>query len=447
MIDANEKIVVGVSGGADSLCLLHVLWSISNKYAITLIAVHLNHCFRGMEAEADAEFVRAFCQSHKIKSYIETFNVPKYIKETGLSPEEAGREIRYKLFEQIRVKENAHKIAVAQNQNDNVETIVMRFIRGTGIEGLKGIESVRDNIIRPILDIQRSSIEEYCIDNQLKPRIDKTNLEPIYQRNKIRLELLPYVKDNFNTNINMAMIRLSEIAKEENDFIEEQTADKLIDIANIKTDKISFEKQKILQCHIAIQKRLIRMSIMKIVGTLNGFEQKHIESVLHLCTKNTGSAVILPQKLKAYISYNNLILTKVIEKQDKKCYYSLIYDKDQIFKEENVLIKTSIKSIEEISLENSNPYRIFIDYSKISNELKLRNRQQGDVFSPIGMKGSKKLKDYFIDEKIPKESRDNIYLVADDKQIVWIIGNRISERYKISSTTKEVLEICFSNLY
>lgn len=445
MLSPGDSVVVGVSGGADSLCLLHVLNTIKDEIGIKIFAVHLNHQFRGADADADAQFVEDICKSWNIPYRIESFDVPGYSKESGLSPEEAGREIRYKLFRDAKDEIGANKVAVAQNLNDNIETILMRLIRGTGLEGLKGIDAVRDDIIRPLLDTDRASIEEYCRQNGLQPRVDKTNLQPIYLRNKIRLELIPYLKESFNPNIGESLVRLSQIIKEENDYLEQQTDLLINELVKFDNQKASVQINDLKVLHEALQKRLIRRIIEKSAGTLNGFEYKHFQGVLELLDKGTGAALELPKNLKAYISYENLILSKKIENHHKKCYYKLNYDYDNKIDEADV--KLSVTIIERSQL-TSIPKRndtVYIDASKVKQELIIRNRQSGDMFSPIGMKGSKKLKDYFIDKKIPRENRDNILLIADGNEVVWIVGSIISEKYKVSSQTEKVIVISCDN--
>jgi tRNA(Ile)-lysidine synthase len=330
---------------------------------------------------------------------------------------------------------------VAQNLNDNVETIIMRFIRGTGIEGLKGIEAVRDNIIRPLLEVERYKIEDYCKQNNLSPRIDKTNLETIYSRNKIRLELIPYIKQNFNPSIENALTRLSGIVKDENDYLEAQAQSCFSEIVTLDNGKALIQVKDIEVCHIAIKRRLIRLALLKLTGSLKGYDSKNIEGVLELIGNKTGSAIELPRNIKAYISYNQLILMKNIEKVNKKCYYNLIYDSCINLPEYDKSILVQKKEVNEVLLNNRDGYTVYIDNTKIKNHLVLRNREQGDVFSPIGMTGSKKLKDYFIDEKIPKDKRDEMLLIADGAEIIWVIGKRISEKYKITPNTKNILMI------
>ncbi|MGE5633420.1 MAG: tRNA lysidine(34) synthetase TilS [Caulobacteraceae bacterium] len=441
MLQKGDRIVVGVSGGPDSLCLLHILKTLSNECGYELYAAHLNHKFRGKDADEDAAFVERTCKEWGIPAWVEAFDVPAYIVETGLSPEEAGREIRYKLFNEMCDRVGANKIAVAQNLNDHIETILMRFMRGSGIDGLKGIEPVRDNIVRPLIETDRRKIEEYCSELKLNPRIDKTNLEPIYYRNKVRLELIPYMEKNFNPNIKQALARFSNLIKDENEFLEQEAGKAFDTVAESEAGRIIIDTGKTKGMHIALKRRLVRIAVENLSNTLNGFEFKHFEGIVDLMDKSTGAAVMLPQKIKAYVSYDKLILAKDIEKADKKCYYKLKYDYDNNIETENgriIIARKKSNDIERITKEKD---RIFIDGSKIREGLVLRNREPGDMFSPIGLKGSKKLKDYFIDEKVPREQRDEIELIADGNEVVWIVGGRISEKYKITDRTSDVIII------
>lgn len=445
MLRSGDTAVIGVSGGADSLCLLHVLNALKKELDIKLFAVHLNHQFRGIDAENDARFVEQMCDEWGIPHRIETFDVPAYAKKQGLSSEEAGREIRYKLFKEVKEEIKADKIAVAHNMNDNAETILMRLARGTGLEGLKGIDPVRDAIIRPLLEQDRPSIEAYCSQNGLIPRVDKTNFQPIYLRNKIRLELLPYMQKNINPSINEALIRLSQVVSEENDYMEQQTDERLKSIAQIKEGCIIINSAMLMQLHPAIQKRLVRRAVENITGTLTGFEYKHFQGILALQGQGTGAAIELPKDLKAYISYENLIICKKIENHDKKCYYKLKYNNEIFVNELNSAVSVRLFDRDELSVIPKSSKTIYIDADKVKAELAIRHREAGDRFSPIGMAGSKKLKDYFIDKKIPKELRDDIMLLADGQEIVWILGSIISEKYKVTPNTQKVMLVSCNN--
>lgn len=441
MLNPGDKIVIGVSGGPDSLCLLHVLKKLCSEYGCSIFAAHLNHMFRGKDADKDAEFVEETCKEWGIQPFIETFDVPAYIIETGLSPEEAGREIRYRLFHRVCEEVGGNKIAVAHNLNDHVETILMRFMRGSGIEGLKGIEAVRGNIIRPLLETDRDSIEKYCAAFGLSPRIDKTNLESVYNRNRIRLELIPYMEKNFNPNIKMALSRFAGLVKDENDYLEIEAEEKLKEVAEYSDDRVTIDVPRFNTLHIALQRRIIRQCTERLSNTLNGFDFKHVEKVLVLVYQSTGAAVMLPYKIRAFRSYDKLILAKNIVKADKKCYYKLKYDYDNSIYTEKGCITVERKKAKEIGELRGQKNIIYIDTSKIKDGLALRYRRTGDMFAPIGMKGTKKLKEYLIDEKVPKEERDELELIADGNEIVWIVGGRLSEKYKITNDTLDALLI------
>lgn len=441
MINMDDIIVAGVSGGPDSMCMLHILIKLKKKYNLSIFAAHLNHQFRGKEADNDAIYVRNICHEWGIPVFIKVFDVPAYAKETGLSAEEAGRDIRYQLYEEVVNKVGAKKIAVAHNMNDHIETIFINLIRGSGIEGLKGIEAVREKIIRPLINIERDEIEEYCKVNGIIPRIDRTNLEPIYGRNKIRLELIPYIKKNFNPNIMATLSRFSDIASIENDFMDIESQNAFLEVARCFENNIKYSIIKLDNLHPALKRRVIRIGLEKLLGSLKGIEYKHMEEITSITKCKTGAAVILPNNAIAYVSYENLILKYNIEKEiDKFCYKLKLNDENNI-SPLNMVVSLKTLTVDEIISLKKSSYEVYIDKENIEGDLVIRNRVDGDVFSPIGLKGSKKLKEYFIDEKIPREERDSIPLIADENEIIWVIGKRISEKYKITKNTKDLIKI------
>lgn len=441
MLNHGDSIVVGLSGGPDSMCLLHVLMELREAWGLKIYAAHLNHQFRGKDADEDALYVKKICEQWGIEVFVQVFNVPAYAKEKGLSSEEAGREIRYKLFYEVAEKVGANKIAIAHNMNDNAETVLMNLFRGSGIEGLKGIEPKRGEIIRPLINVSRDEIEAYCRDKNLNPRIDKTNLEPIYGRNKIRLELIPYIEKHFNAYIMSTLQRLSDLVAIENDFLNDEAKKLLLKIAIIGENSIEYCINKMNDVHPALLRRVIRMGIEKLTGSLKDIEYRNVEGVLELLNKSTGAAVILPQNIKAYISYDKLILKINTQSEPVKYYLELENDKDNIADFFDFTVRLTTVDASQIADMKKDKYKVYIDKDKVKHKLVLRNRLDGDVFSPIGLKGSKKLKEYFIDEKIPKEERDKIPLIADGKEIVWVLGRRLSEKYKITSDTKEAIII------
>ena len=298
LIENGDKVVIGVSGGPDSITLLDVLLKIKKKGIISfnIVVCHINHLIR-KEAIEDENYVKDYCKKNNIECYIKRAKVEEISKKEKLGTEETGRKVRYDFFKEILEKTNSNKIATAHNKNDNVETVLMNIIRGSGTTGLKGIEAKRDNLIRPLIQIERTEIEEYCISNNLNPRIDKTNLENTYTRNKVRNMLIPYIKENFNSNIIEAINRLSDLAKEEDRYLENKTKEKY--------EEILLEKQKnriVLDLKIfniledVIKSRLVLYTINELFGTKNGIEKKHIEDIIKLCSNNIGNKYLIPNK-------------------------------------------------------------------------------------------------------------------------------------------------------
>ncbi|NFD78499.1 tRNA lysidine(34) synthetase TilS [Clostridium botulinum] len=443
MIEANDKIIVGVSGGPDSMCLLHMLSLLKNQLRIKAIYVaHINHGVRGAESDADEKYVENFCYTNNLGFFSKTINMDKIAKEKGISSESAGREARYDFFNYLRKELGAQKIATAHNANDQAETVLMRIMRGTGLQGLIGINPIRDDLyIRPLINVLREDIENYCDKYELNPRIDKTNLQSIYTRNRIRLELIPYIKDNFNEDIVNTLCRFSNIVSKDNNYLEEVSKDKFERYCTKKLQRVIIDKRAFLE-HESISTRILREAILYINQNLYNLEMRNIYDVLELSLNATGKFVNLPSNIKAENIYGDIHLYKednCIEKVNNiQCELKIGFN--QV---EDLNINLKIYSIKDHNYNiNDNKYIQYFDYDKVSNEkIYLRNRKNGDKFTPLGMKGSKKLKDFFIDLKIPREQRDKLKLVCFGEEIAWIIGCRTGNNFKIDKNTKNVLEI------
>ncbi|WP_129595714.1 tRNA lysidine(34) synthetase TilS [Anaerophilus nitritogenes] len=446
MFQRGESIVVGVSGGPDSICLLHLLWSIQKDYDLKLYVVHLNHQFRGSAADEDAIYVEKFCKKLNIPVFIYKRNVEEYSKRKGITFEEGGREIRYDLFEEVLQKTKSKKIAIAQNMDDQAETVLMRIMRGSGLEGLCAISYVRDQkIIRPILDCSRYEIEDYCNKNNLHPRIDHTNLEAIYTRNRIRLELIPYIKKYFNPNIKETLSRTANILREDKDFIEDYQKKLYHEIVTRKEQEIYIDKIVFKKQHIAIQKRILRRAIWQMTGNLKDIQMKHIQSIINIIESDSlGIKIDLPRGLWARVEKECLIFS-MEKKEIEKYYFEYNINIGEILylQETRCEIFSCVMDIKDLKHISTKDHMKFFDYDKICGNLVVRNRKNGDRFSPLGMKGSKKLKNFFIDEKIPKQKREDIPLICDQNEIIWIIGYRVSEKYKIDKNTKKILVISY----
>lgn len=298
LIENGDKIVVGVSGGPDSITLLNILKNIKeNKYInFEIVVCHINHMIR-QEAISDEEYVKQYCKDNNIECYARRIEVEKMAETQRIGTEEAGRKARYEFFNEILEKTNSNKIATAHTANDNAETVLMNIIRGSGTAGLKGIEPKRDNIIRPLIESTREEIEDYCAENKLNPRIDKTNFENIYTRNKVRNMLIPYIKENFNPNIINSINRLSDLSKQENaylDQITEKTYNSLL--IEEKNDEIILDLKAFNSQELVIKNRLVLYTINKVLGTRSGIEKKHIEDIIKLCSNNIGNKFLIPNK-------------------------------------------------------------------------------------------------------------------------------------------------------
>ena len=308
LINENDKIICGISGGPDSICMLDILKDLKKKLNFEIIVCHINHLIRE-ESTSDEKYVINYCKENNIKCYVKRIDVKNYANNNKQGTEEAGRTVRYEFFEEILHKENANKIAIAHNKNDKIETIIMNMLRGTGVSGLKGIEPKRENkYIRPLIETERNKIEKYCEENNLHPRIDKTNFINDCTRNKIRNIVIPYIKEEFNPNIINTMDRLSSIIEEENKYLEKITID-VFEKLKIKEEKghLVLKLKEFNKQDIVIKKRLILYAINKTIGNVQNIEKVNINDIIKLCEKNIGNKYLMPNKnIKILVNKNQI---------------------------------------------------------------------------------------------------------------------------------------------
>lgn len=306
MIQDNDKVVIGVSGGPDSIALLTILNKLKEKWNIKLYVAHINHRIR-KEAEEETEYVKDFCAKIGVEIYIKEINVEEEAKRLKIGTEEAGRNIRYAFFEEVLEKVGANKIATAHQKNDNAETVLMNIMRGTSIAGLKGIEKVRDGkFIRPLIECSREEIENYCKDNKLDPKYDKSNNENIYTRNKIRNLLIPYLQKEYNPNIIDTINRLADLAAQEEQFlnkvVEKEYEKLLISVDNKRENIVILDLKKFNQLDYIIKSKLVLYTIAKAYGRTTGIEKVHIDDIIKLCENNIGNKYLSPRKgIKVYV--------------------------------------------------------------------------------------------------------------------------------------------------
>ena len=442
IVKSGDKILVGLSGGPDSVCMLNLLCSIRDEEKIEVAAAHINHMLRGEEADKDEEYSKRLCESLGVRFFSKRIDINKYALETGKSSELAGREARYDFFDEIINKINFNKIATAHNANDQAETILMRIMRGTGLEGLGGIPVEREGkYIRPILFMKREEVEQYCKENNLNPHIDATNLERIYSRNKVRLDILLYMKNNFNPNIVETINRMALLLQDDNEFIEGEVNKAYKDNCFEKENGIVISKN-LFNIHSAIVTRVIRKALFKINKSNYDMEMKNIEDIIELSNLGTNKRVDLPKDIYAENVYGDIIIRKKEYIKNKLSNELTLNKKDILHNEvifDEYIINFDVINNKDIKQENDELIKKF-DYDKINN-VTIRYRKDGDRITPLGMKGSKKLKDIFIDMKIPKEKRDEIPLIQFNDDMSWIVGIKMSDKFKITKETKHILKV------
>ncbi len=314
LINSGDRIVLGVSGGPDSIAMLDILRQLRDEIKFEIYVVHINHNIRGKDADEDEEYVKKYCENYNIKCFSKKIDVPTIAQNEKIGTEEAGRKVRYEYFDEILQKTNSNKIGIAHNKNDKVETIIMHLLRGSGVSGLRGIEPIRENkFIKPLIECDRQEIEKYCEENNLQPRIDKTNFENEYTRNKIRNIVIPYIKEQFNPNIIETITRLSEVISNEDNFIEkiaQETYNKLLVIEENNRIELNLKEFNLLD--EVLKNRIILIATKKIFGSTQGIEKVNITDIIKLCNNNIGNKFLMPNKnLKVLVQNRKVNFIKI----------------------------------------------------------------------------------------------------------------------------------------
>lgn len=453
MIKKGDKVLIALSGGADSVCLTHILCGLSGEMHFKLCAAHLNHGIRGEEAEHDENFAKTFCDLLKIPFVSKTVDIPEIAEREGLTEEEAGRRERYAFFREVCKAGGQTVIVTAHNRDDAAETVLMRIIRGTGTDGLAGIKFVReDGVVRPLLKVSRAEIEEYCRENSLSYCTDSTNSDNSYTRNRIRNELIPYIKENLNQNIIEALGNLSENARRDSEFLDGY-AKRLYErigspMPHRKPVVLHIESVKMVED--AILTRLILAAAREAMGPEFCLEKKHIEDILSLMDKNTGAMLNLPKGLTVCVKYvwleftdNNCTEIKSAPKYFGNDYTAEI-EPGNGYRIEGRGGTIYVKRVL-LSEYKKSKGDILLDEDKLKGPVTLRNRREGDrmVVFPDGR--SKKIKSIFIDMKIPREKRDDIPLICCGSSVAAIVGGRVSEKYKVDKNTERAWVIYYGD--
>ena len=480
-----EHIVTGLSGGPDSVCLFHVLLSLQEELDLKLYPVHINHKFRPGAAERDQDYVENLCAEHGIRCTTVVRDCGKLAAELGMTDEEAGRKVRYDAFRSVAeeiaagrdgespVSPEHIKIAVAQNANDQAETILFRLLRGTGPDGLAGIAYSRSEgrfrVIRPVLDITRSEIESYCRDNRLDPVIDHTNSETVYARNRIRLELLPLLERDYNPGIMSTLVRLGRIAADDKDYLWQQTEETYRQaVITEGEDSVALDLDKVRTGHRAVRHRLL-MKALEITGLGSDVTEERLAAADRIIEGDPDSGmkrVQLPGGYEIKTSYGRVICGRSLQSsrnaddQGGPVRNSEKLSPNTHKKHENENKKPEIRAELTEDMERINEAvkafaegrrpagaavfdadKLHGDPEEILRSLTIRHRREGDYINLRG--GRKKLRKLMIDMKIPADERDSIWLLAAGSEVLRMAGRRYAEVYRPDSSTKRLLIVDF----
>lgn len=443
MIHRGDRIIVAVSGGPDSVCLLHILFKLKERYDLTLFVAHVNHQLRGLQAEEDMRFVRDMAEDLGLPFYVKVEDVAKVASDLHMTLEQAGRYVRYSFFRELKKQLNADKIAVAHNMDDQAETVLLHLLRGSGMHGLTGMSPVSGDIIRPLIESKRQDIEAYIKENGLKYRIDHTNYEANYTRNRIRLELIPYLKEHFNKKITDAIAQTADILREEDNYIQKKVQEAYEKICSETRDIVQIDLKEFIELEPAIKRRLIKKAIQAVKGHDLNIEFKHINYIMDFAQRGrTGERIDIPGNVCVGLQYGKMkffLSSSILAATDFS--YNLIIPGETYIGELDARIYAAIEA--SVELDFKDRYKAYLDYEKLPGDLVVRTRKNGDYIVPFGMQGRKKLKDYFIDAKIPFEMRNKIPLIASGNEIVWIVGHRINEKYKVTEKTRKFLVLSY----
>jgi tRNA(Ile)-lysidine synthase len=436
LIQSGDKVLVALSGGPDSVFLLSFLIKFRNKYKIELGAFHLNHGLRGKQSDEDEIFCKRFCSKNKIKFYSSKKNIKLISKRKKISVEEAGRVTRYKELNNCAVENSFNKIATAHNIDDNTETVILNLIKGSGLKGLTGIPVQRNNIIRPILSLSKKEILEYLKRNKIKYRIDESNLASDYERNYLRNEVIPGLAKKLNPSLNVSVLRSSSILKQYYNYLIDSIKPQLNKILKQGDSEISIG----ISLFNSIDNRLRGLFVHELFSKKFRLDlnNEKINSILALFDNQAGRMIELE---------NNVIVLKerdaILIKYENSGENFSINLKPGDRKKINGKTFSIKQKAENLVKLNNDSRTEFVDADKCNSAFELRNWKAGDKFSPIGMKGSKKISDYLTQIKIPSSEKKNKLVLTNSGKIVWVVGFRIDDRFKITNKTKKVYELCF----
>jgi tRNA(Ile)-lysidine synthase len=435
LISDREKILIGLSGGPDSVCLLHILKEIQDYMKLDLIAIYIDHGLRPDETPHEIEFSRELCDKLQVTFLLKSIDVKNYSETQKINKQEAARNLRYWMLEETAFTTKADRIALAHTADDQAETVFMRIMRGSGPTGLGGIPPKRGNIIRPLIETSRDEIESFLDDNNITFLIDSSNIRKDYLRNKIRLSLFPLLKE-INPDIVKTLSKTSDIFRDEERYFGTIVTKTLMKMISRKTEsRIELFLTPFEIMDTVIMRRVLRRALDE-TKSLRGMGLLHIEDIMKLIRNgNPGDRIYLPKGIRVIKEYSTLIITA--EAPQKLGVYRLDVPGEVVLKESKAVIKTFLEEGNDTFVDGKT--MIVLDAEKTGTSLAIRPRMRGDFFYPIGFGKKKKIQDFFVDQKIPRDERDRVPLVLSGDDIIWVVGYRGDERFKVTENTKSIV--------
>lgn len=445
MLKEDDKIVVGVSGGADSVCLLFVLLELQQRIAFDLVAVHVNHELRGKDADEDEKFVKKLCEEQGVLCISYSKDVEAIAKERKLSLEEAGRDVRREIFLHTMREYGGTKIALAHHMNDNVETFFMNAARGTGLKGLGGIKPVSDMFIRPLLCLERKEIEEFLHNRGIEYCTDDTNATDEYMRNRVRNHIIPYMEKEMNSqvvsHISETMAQLQQLQM----FLEEEIEKYFEVCVKKKKNGYIFKEDGFYTIPEAIRPLVFKKILVKVCGKEKDLGENHLQSLMQLMQKQVGKKIDLPYTMEAKRVYEGICVAKLDEQEEEEAPVVEIDFSDSeiqdIYWQGKHIVCRLLSEVPKESEKAQKNNTKWFDYDIISHKLAIRARRAGDYITIHPSGKTQKLKAFFVNEKIPQEKRKEIMLLADEQHVLWVEGFRTNCFYEAKEKTKRVLEI------